>query len=316
MLFVALSSANALMTVDFEPPGYVPGNSVQALKPDGTTQSPPVSGTNADAQAWSVRDSSTEKVVNFGGVHGKVWQLGGNTGNLQTRPHSPHAGNLPSSSSKQFSGESTAIDDFGNETPTTNTYYAEFDFRGVDNLSGFSSGTVDISSSCGDDCRQSYIRVMDDGNAFDLRFFDTGVNGFSDFVAHDFDTNLAYDNWHTLGMGIRFIDGQNVDGTGNDIVTYFLDGNPLFTGTSWETGYRISTSSVRGIDRLAFVSSVGDSKGLYFDNILISDQIPTSAPIPEPTTWLLFGTGLLGVFGFGRKKFMKKRPPVSEYKNF
>lgn len=27
---------------------------------------------------------------------------------------------------------------------------------------------------------------------------------------------------------------------------------------------------------------------------------------PEPTTWLLFGTGLLGLLGFSRKKFLKK----------
>jgi hypothetical protein len=28
--------------------------------------------------------------------------------------------------------------------------------------------------------------------------------------------------------------------------------------------------------------------------------------VPEPTTWLLFGTGLLSLAGFSRKKFFKK----------
>lgn len=32
-------------------------------------------------------------------------------------------------------------------------------------------------------------------------------------------------------------------------------------------------------------------------------------PVPEPTTWLFFGTGLIGLVAFGRKKFLRKSRP-------
>jgi hypothetical protein len=295
--------ACADVTIDFEATGFVAGASVQAHRPDGTTTPTPVNGTNPDEQAFSVRDTSVEKIVDLGlDPHGKVWQIDTTGTNLQNRPHSPHAGNLPSTAIKQFSGEPGAIDDFGSETPTTSTFYAQLDFRAVDIVNGFTgTGTVDFYSNCGDDGRHSYVRVIDDGSAFDLRFFDTNASGFSGFTAHDVDLNLAYGDWHTVGMGVQFVDGQNGDGTGNDIVSYFVNGNLVATTTSWETGYRISTTSERGIDRLSFASSLTAGSGLYFDNIIISDVI-----IPEPGSLALAGMAVAGFGCYLRRRRRRK----------
>ena len=45
----------------------------------------------------------------------------------------------------------------------------------------------------------------------------------------------------------------------------------------------------------------------WLDHSRLYGDAETASPVPEPTTMLLFGFGLLGLVGFSRKRFGKKR---------
>ena len=46
--------------------------------------------------------------------------------------------------------------------------------------------------------------------------------------------------------------------------------------------------------------------GFHWGMTCANDVIEGAAPVPEPATMLLLGTGLVGLVGFGRKKFLKR----------
>lgn len=279
----------------FEPEGFVVGESVDTLTSDGTIADPPVSGINPSVQAWSVRfDGTDEAIVDISATdaeHGKVWRFsnGADSGNFNVTPHAP-----------KFlgqSGETGAIDDFGEEPVTTNTHFASLDFRS--STGGPQPGLViNLVAACGDDCRQGYVRVIDDGtNGYDLTIVDTDEN--QAFRYAELDLNLPYDEWHSLSIAITFVDGINLDGSGNDVSEIRVDDELIWTGSTWETFYLGALGQARSIDRFHFQSGAVDSEllgdGLYFDNVLITDEIPEFAPPATVSGCRSLYTGLLRI---------------------
>ena len=77
------------------------------------------------------------------------------------------------------------------------------------------------------------------------------------------------------------------------------------TGTTAFTVDSLMTLSDSGTIDCTLTANLGD---FYFNTATLSAEgtEPSTAPVPEPSTVLLVGTGLLGIVAFGRKQLNKK----------
>ena len=127
---------------------------------------------------------------------------------------------------------------------------------------------------------------------------------------------------------VGFIDETVIDGVGNDIfisevgpngeradvyissdlITYTFLGTAQDDITTYlDLGSISYTDSVQAI-KIVGLDNFGGSPGFDIINIeVLPGSIgPPTNPIPEPSTILLLGAGLLGLVGYSRKRFSKK----------
>jgi len=152
-----------------------------------------------------------------------------------------------------------------------------------------------------------------DVNASDAAIMGDEVIAFG-FDIQNSDTSIATYDSYTIGSSFNYDDS-----------TFFPDNDvagsmgtaPGITKNKFKLATLNFTANKAGsVSDLGIVSDLTNpNQGLQYlmagqkditssIKLLVNEE--GSAPIPEPTTWLLLSTGLVGLFGFGRKKFFNQ----------
>jgi hypothetical protein len=107
--------------------------------------------------------------------------------------------------------------------------------------------------------------------------------------------------------GLEFILGSGY-GPGNRHVSWeaYLDGSLVSSGSTMaDMGTVIGFSSTSGFDELRYTDYFSNFfSAPAFDEVR-ADFSGTSSSVPEPASMMLFGTGLVALYGFGRKRRRK-----------
>lgn len=245
---------------------------VLAISASSTNFETFTTGVSVDGQdGWSAAPKWDEDVVDDGG--NIVWRVSNAvySGSFGDMPFAPRPGGFvfdattdPVNSLPQhFAGESSTL--AGNKE-----FYGKFNFKSAtgEPQSGL---RITVSADNGQGGRQSFFAIEDNGSTgLDVTTYNVLPNG-------DFDgpitiaTNLSYTEWHSVGVDLKFVDGQS-----NDVVRYFVNDVLVHTDTSWEQFYTNYQAALHPlgvpVQTLLFrISSAATSdvagNGFYIDNV-------------------------------------------------
>lgn len=172
--------------------------------------------------------------------------------------------------------------------PTAGGYYGDYDGTVVSSDFGYTTGLVEI-----------FCVSKDPANGTEVVDFYTVTADLDSLVGFSF-TNLSRaawiaDNWTNYGTtDADKVEAQKAIWEIMGVVPGVIGGDGLdvtiYNAAIVQTGYMTSN--------WVFAHSPGGNTTANYQDYL--------TPIHEPATMLLFGVGLIGMVGLGRKKFIKR----------
>lgn len=250
-----------------------------------------ITGTSVDGQGgWGSMATWDEEVVDDG-TGNNVWRVSNAFTALTfyNMPFAPRPGGIPTDSVNNpvngaplfFAGESST-------NAAHNRFIGQFSFRSATGAPQ-PGLRITISADNGWGARHGFIAISETGSGIDIASSnidpDTGRFTSPIIIA----SNLSYTDWHTVEIQVNFCDGPS-----NDTVNYFVNGNLVQVGTSYEEFYRnfqaelhpLNVPSQTLIFRLSGDSApLVEGDGFYIDNV--STSIATEAEIANNCTELV-----------------------------